>query len=189
MSANLVWYAAYGSNLSEERFRFYIEGGRPEGAAVELRGCRDRRRPAETRPFLAPGRLVFGKHSTNWGGGVAFLDLEASGQAYCRLYLITPEQFLDVAAQENRLEVGSLHLDLPAGGRERDIGAGFYPLVVNLGELEGRPVLTITDRGVELRPPSKAYLRWVTEGLRTAHDLDERTLNAYLEAAGAFWED
>lgn len=33
MTEPLVWYAAYGSNLAAARFRCYVVGGRPAGAA------------------------------------------------------------------------------------------------------------------------------------------------------------
>ncbi len=36
-----VWYVAYGSNLSLERFTAYLQGGRPAGGARKYPGCRD----------------------------------------------------------------------------------------------------------------------------------------------------
>ena len=37
MERRLIWYASYGSNLSAERFAYYLAGGRPAGD-TNLRG-------------------------------------------------------------------------------------------------------------------------------------------------------
>src|SRR6266851_737509 len=39
-AAGQGWYAAYGSNLAEDRFLCYVRGGRPAGGKVNLLGCR-----------------------------------------------------------------------------------------------------------------------------------------------------
>ena len=44
-----VWYVAYGSNLSRERFRAYLEGGRPVGSRRHYAGGRDTSPPRESR--------------------------------------------------------------------------------------------------------------------------------------------
>ncbi|CCH80358.1 hypothetical protein BN12_90013 [Nostocoides japonicum T1-X7] len=44
---DLVWYAAYGSNLSLERFHCYVAGGRPPGGRHTYPGCRDASPPRE----------------------------------------------------------------------------------------------------------------------------------------------
>ena len=36
-----IWYVAYGSNLSRERFCHYLRGGRPDGVERDYPGCRD----------------------------------------------------------------------------------------------------------------------------------------------------
>ena len=36
-----IWYVAYGSNLSRERFCTYLRGGRPDGSERDYPGCRD----------------------------------------------------------------------------------------------------------------------------------------------------
>src|SRR3712207_9491342 len=46
-----------------------------------------------------------------WGGGMAIYDADAPGEVAARAYLITAEQFVDILAQEMRLEPG-LDVDL-----------------------------------------------------------------------------
>ena len=100
--AGLVWYAGYGSNLSRERFACYVAGGAPPGADHVYAGCRDRTAPRATTTLRFPGRLRFAGTSTVWGGGLAYLDLDAPGEVVARGYLVTTEQLDDVAAQETR---------------------------------------------------------------------------------------
>lgn len=95
-----LWYAGYGSNIDEDRFTCYLTGGRPPGARRENPGARDPSPPQAQRPVVLPGQMFFGWESATWGGGVAFLDARAEGTALARAYLITGEQFADVAAQE-----------------------------------------------------------------------------------------
>jgi gamma-glutamylcyclotransferase (GGCT)/AIG2-like uncharacterized protein YtfP len=84
-----VWYAAYGSNLSAERFMEYIEG------------CAD---PSEwsdccLRDF--PGGVYFGDESSGWDlGGVAFYDPQLPGKTHMRLYKISRAQLDEVQDQE-----------------------------------------------------------------------------------------
>src|SRR5205823_6117258 len=51
----LVWYVSYGSNLSAERFHYYIRGGRPPGAARTYPGARDRALPRADEAVWLPG--------------------------------------------------------------------------------------------------------------------------------------
>jgi hypothetical protein len=158
--AELVWYAAYGSNMSRRRFQHYLKGGRPEGAKRVLPGCSDPSDPIDDRPWVSAGQLVFAKHSTNWGGGVAFLDTDrAEARARFRLYLVTSDQFTEIWEQE---------------------GSEFYPLVPHLGDVEGHRVVTVTDRTDAYERPSDAYLGYVVEGLRESHGLTAEEASAYL---------
>ena len=72
----LVWYVAYGSNLSQDRFACYVAGRPAGGRPAQLPGCRDRTPPREIVGLPAPGPLRFGGLSRVWGGGLAFLDPE-----------------------------------------------------------------------------------------------------------------
>lgn len=179
-----VWYAAYGSNLSSARFRYYLRGGTPPGTTHRYPGSRDGTEPAEMRTSEIDRDLVFGGASVTWGGGVAFVHPEPSpAQTRARLYLVTLRQFEDVVAQENWLEPGSLRVDDPSAP-ESDLGPDLtYGLVLNVGERDGVPVLTVTrPRGVAPAAPSQAYLRHVVDGLREAFDMDAEAVVAYLAA-------
>lgn len=187
----LVWYAAYGSNLSRSRFDCYLKGGRAEGAAREYEPSRDTSDPRSHRPWNLPGALVFGKESLNWtGGGVAFLDTDSSEKARGRLYLVTHAQFEDIVAQENHRPVGDVTLPSIGAGYRSDLEQGFYPLVIVLGELDDYPIATITDRLSEHRKPSPAYLRHVAQGLRESHHMSDYQIADYLSGrpgiVGAF---
>ncbi|MEZ5092996.1 histone deacetylase [Nocardioides sp.] len=161
----LVWYAAYGSNLLAGRFTCYLEGGRPPGAARTYVGCRDTRPWRASRPVAIPGQLCFGGLSPTWGGGLAFLTHPAAGEARGRGYLVTAGQLADLARQEAR--VGPEHrLTLtPAGGRWHDVVPA-YESVLGLGELDGHPAFTLTTAGsLAAAPPAPAYVRTILAGL------------------------
>lgn len=184
-----LWYAAYGSNLSRERFTTYLSGGRPVGAAREYPGARDRRPPSDDRALLLPGRIFFAGLSLTWGGGMAFYDPDAAGTVYARAYRITAAQFSDVAAQEMRRPPGA-DLDLePVLLRHRHTyGPGRYETLHLVGELEERPVLTFTaptDHGLVPNPPAAGYLATIARGLREGHGLDDGAVADYLAAASA----
>ena len=112
-----LWYVAYGSNLSLERFRVYLQGGRPVGGARDYPGCRDPLGPERDVSLMIPGGLRFVGVSSVWGGGMAVYDARAGGEIAARAYLITAEQFVDVLAQEMRLEPG-LDVNLAPGARD-----------------------------------------------------------------------
>lgn len=173
---SLVWYAAYGSNCSFDRFRTYLEGGTPPGATHVQRGARDPAAPRADGPIRFPSAVCFRGHSTWWGGAPAFLEHAPSTRgALGRRYLITVEQFEDVLAQENRLEVVSpVAVDRPPGDRQR-VTDGPYGQVVSLEPIDGHPVLTFTSPAApehrEPAAPSAAYLGTIVRGLAEVHEL------------------
>lgn len=183
---DLVWYAAYGSNLSRERFRYYIEGGLPPGSQrpEPYSGCRNTEMPATDKASELEGALAFGKRSTSWQGcGVAFLEVEAPVmRARARIYLITHEQFEDVVAQENGKKKGDLQLpELVPGMEPHVLPAGFYPRVIVVGNEDGYSVATITDQSIEHRKPSSEYLHHVAQGLRESHHMSDYQIADYLK--------
>jgi hypothetical protein len=179
-----VWYASYGSNLARERFLCYLQGGRPRGARRTYPGARDRSLPVEDRAMTLPGEMFFGWESPTWGGGIAFYDAHAAGSTLARAYLVTVQQFADVAAQEMHREPGD-DLDLTEvleQGRH-ELGPGRYEALHLVGELEGLPVLTFTTpdpTALQRNSPAPAYTHLVAEGLRDAHGLTDGDLAAYL---------
>ena len=186
-----VWYVAYGSNLGEDRFRCYLVGGRPDGGTRTYEGCRDPSDPAGCFSLEVSGALVFAGESGVWGGGMAFFDPDGPGSVACRAYLVTPEQFADVAAQEMRLEPGgefaqALASVLPDLGELHRMGPGRYETVVRVDTRDGIPLLTVTNhdiQGLALAAPSAPYLRSIATGLREAHGWDDARIASYLAAA------
>lgn len=185
MTPELVWYVAYGSNLCAARFACYLSGGAPPGATRNYPGCRDRRPARGSIPVTLPGTLYFSGESGVWTGGMAFYDHHTPGPTYGRGYLITAEQFADVAAQEMHREPGEF-LDLTdvlATG-QHEFGPGRYETVLLVGERDGHPMVTFTAPGraadVPHTAPAAAYLRMLAAGLAEIHDLTREQIAAYL---------
>ncbi len=184
-----VWYVSYGSNMSAARLATYLEGGRPAGGRRHNPGARNRRPPRHDLPVELPGGLYFAGESRQWGGGTAFYDHEASGgPTVARAYLITAEQFADVAAQEmNRMpEVGDPIEEVVLGGIVDGVhraGPGHYETLIEVGRLDGAPMLLFTAphgrRHVEHTAPSGVYLATLAIGLRESRGWDEETVEQY----------
>jgi hypothetical protein len=183
-SSDLIWYAAYGSNLDPARFDVYLYGGRPDGGHRDYPGTRDAEAALATRPTVLPGDVVFGWESPTWGGGVAFFDAEGSGEVPAAAYLLTRRQFSDVVDQEIWRQPGSDHdfAEVISAGRSA-LGPGRYETVHRVGDLDGHPVLTFTaDVLPALNAPSPAYLATMVRGLRAGHGLSDDEIAALLLA-------
>ncbi|MGN6575190.1 MAG: histone deacetylase [Nocardioides sp.] len=186
-----IWYVAYGSNLGLRRFRCYLAGGRPAGGSRSYEGCRDPADPKRTAGVVVRGALVFAGDSGVWGGGMAFLDPEASSEVACRAYLVTADQLADVAAQEMRRHPGgdfarTLVDLLDEVVAMHSVGPGRYETVARLGEVDGTPMFTVTcsdpDRLTPV-PPTAPYLRSICLGLREAHGWEADRVADYLLTA------
>jgi hypothetical protein len=180
-----VWYVAYGSNLSADRFYYYLRGGQPPGAALTYPGARDRSLPREDKAVWIPGVVYFATKSGVWGGGRALYDPDIPGTAAARAYLITVEQFSDVAAQEMYREPG-VDLDLAeiaTVGRVH-AGDGRYETFILVGHDKQAPMVTFTApwgiQDVPLLSPSATYLRMLGRGLCEAHGWDQQETAEYL---------
>lgn len=186
MTTDHIWYASYGSNLSAARFGFYLSGGRPPGASRTYPGARDTTPPVADRALHVPGEIFFGWDSPTWGGGgIAFLDLAAGGEALVRAYRITHEQLADVVAQEMHRDPGdALDVDELIGARRLVLGPGRYETLAVVADIEGEPVVTFTCPDDDARPavnaPSGAYLAMIAAGLREAHGLSTPQIRDYL---------
>uniref|UniRef100_A0A0G4I672 Gamma-glutamylcyclotransferase n=1 Tax=Chromera velia CCMP2878 TaxID=1169474 RepID=A0A0G4I672_9ALVE len=118
----LVWYASYGSNLDERRLLAYIEGSTAPGATFQQQGCRDGRRPIQSRALTLNHQLYFAGTSHIWKGSPCFITHAplhvsaedggsvADGERNCdavhmRMYLVRESQFWDIVAQENKIDV------------------------------------------------------------------------------------
>jgi hypothetical protein len=192
----VIWYAAYGSNLHRARFDVYLRGGTPAGATHVYPGCRDPSDPADERAWECACRLRFGGRSRTWGGGVALVD-PGPGDAptKLRLYLVTLEQFEDVVAQENWLAPGAVELSDATYDPHHVIGPDHtYRVVLSLGELDGTPVLTVTQDAVTATAsPTLRYLRHIAQGLHESHGCSAPEIADYLArrpgVEGAFRRD
>lgn len=183
-----VWYAAYGSNLSPERFDRYLSGGRPEGAVRTYAGCRNTAAPSDRRPTSLPGRVFFGAASQVWGGGMAFYDPAAPGPSYATAYRLTVEQFADVWSQECHRPPGA---SLPVADiAERGSwlgGSGHYDRILRVGSLDAEPVLTFTFAGSSpaANPPAPAYAATIERGLVATHGLSAAAAAAHVAGLSA----
>lgn len=188
-----VWYAAYGSNLSRARFETYLSGGRPAGGTRTYPGARDRTPPADQRALLLPGQLYFAWESATWTGGVAFYDPTGPTDGVAtRAYLLTVQQFSDVAAQEMHHFPGRKGTDLDVHAllrhaRSVTLGDGRYETLHRVGTIENLPVVTFsaswTAASAPLNSPSAAYLRMIASGLQDAHLWSAPQICNYLLAA------
>jgi hypothetical protein len=180
-----LWYAAYGSNMSASRFRCYVEGGCPPGAARTYPGCRDRTLPTRDEPITVPGGVYFALESRVWGGGLALYDPDLPGDTPARAYLLTVGQFSDLAAQEmHREPVTDLDLADAIGTGRHQLGPGRYETLVKVGERHGYPVLTLTApwsaTEVDWAAPAASYLRQLGTGLREAHGWGDTRIATHL---------
>ncbi|MDG4804224.1 histone deacetylase [Micromonospora sp. WMMD980] len=183
---SFLWYVAYGSNLHAARLDWYLRGGRPPGGLRAYPGCRDCRPPRRTVPVLIPGGIYFAGESRAWTGGMAFYDPELPGRAAVRGYLVTIEQFADIAAQEMYRPPGAdlAGIRTAAGTGRATLGPGRYETLLRVGERDGLPMLTFTagHRAVEVpwNRPAAVYLGMLARGLREAHGWDVARTVGYL---------
>jgi hypothetical protein len=162
-----VWYACYGSNLSSERFSYYIEGGFCPLNNKNYDGCKDKTLWTESKICQKPGSMYFARTSDSWGGyGVAFYDPEANGTVIMRLYKVTWGQLLDIQKQEGN-------------------HPHWYGWLVSLGvDPDGCPVYTITSTRKEaINHPSEKYLNLIRDALINECGFDDSAADKYLEAA------
>ena len=175
------------------RFRCYLSGGRPAGGSREYAGCRDPSDPSGPQGVEVPGGLVFaGGVAACGAGGWRSTTAPRPGVVAGRAYLITAEQFADVAAQELRRPPGGefardLAGLLPDVESMVTTGPGRYETVVRLGELDG--VADVHDHPPRRREPRRWRRRrrrtcaGSSIGLRESHGYDDARIARYLVAA------
>jgi hypothetical protein len=191
-----LWYAAYGSNMAGDRFHCYLAGGCPPGATRTYPGARDRTLPRDSRPARLDGSVYFAWKSPTWGGGIAFYDPDAGGEAVGVAYRLSLGQFSDVAAQEMHREPGT-DLDLAElwdSGRHA-LGPGRYESLHVVGRIDRLPVVTFTaswaPEDIDYNPPTAAYLATMARGLSEAHGWATDEIADYLLARpglGTAWD-
>ena len=190
---NEVWYACYGSNIREERFMCYISGGTPPGALKNFEGCSDKSKPKASGTIEIPYQMYFAKESPTWnGGGICFLKPEKDEKVNTlgRRYLISSGQFIDLVRQELKFD-GTIEIDFEHLTREGFFNCmtdGRYGLLLYLGEIEGKPVVTFTSEiylEKEINRPDKAYLSTIIRGLKEVYDLsNEELFNYFIKKTG-----
>ena len=162
-----VWYACYGSNLSAERFSYYIEGGFCPLNNKNYKGCKDKTLWKESKICQKPGNMYFARTSDTWDGcGVAFYNPETEGSVIMRLYKVTWGQLLDIQKQEGN-------------------HPHWYGWLVSLGvDPDDCPVYTITSTRKEaINHPSEKYLNLIRDALINECGFDDSAADKYLEAA------
>lgn len=162
-----VWYACYGSNLSSERFSYYIKGGQLPNNGKEYEGCRDQSDWIESSMKFFDGEIYFGNKSKTWfGGGVMFYDPSAEGQVFMRLYKITREQMEDVQKQEG-------------------LSPNWYGNLVDLGKADdGYQIYTITSENRRpVNPPHDAYYDLIRKALAEENGMGYEWTDEYMKKA------
>jgi len=166
---DLVWYAAYGSNLWPERFMVYLNGGTAPGSTVASPGARDTTPPRATERSSTNYERFFAGVAKRWhGGGVAFLGTQPGAHdTLLRLYLVTAEQFEDVFMQENGLsEPIPIDFAAAAASGHADLATGWYGRLLHLGTHDdGHGIFTFTSANPPPRnPPHESYLATIRNG-------------------------
>jgi hypothetical protein len=158
-----VWYACYGSNISEDRLMIYINGD-INGNFAKSDGCRDKSKPIESKSYIIRRRLYFAKHSLKWNGGVAFLNYRSLGKIYGKIYKIKKSQFIDILNQEQRLKD--------------------YDTIIYIGKYKKVPIYTFTalHKLKDLEKPSEEYLNVIKKGIIETYDkLSLKRIDKYIE--------
>jgi len=165
-----VWYAGYGSNLSEQRFSCYIQGGKPTYGKITDNPCSDSDLPSENHPFTIPYRLYFAlppkkKKTNNWGqGGVAYIEpneeKNKDNWTKGRIWKISRDQYDEVKIKEGASYNHEIYID------NRD----------------GIPIITITNQNrlSNVLAPSESYIKTIMEGLMETYDMDDDAIVSYL---------
>ena len=190
-SQDKVWYACYGSNLLEERFLCYIKGGQPKGAKTTYEGCSDKTIPTDNEDFYICSELYFAKESGNWdNGGVAFIRtlFEPQASTIGRIYLVTKGQLIDIARQETSTKT-ELTIDFDKAiedGSHIFKRPSWYGNIIYLGQQNDYPIFTLTNENdlQQLTKPSKNYIKTISDGIKEAHNFDDKTILEYLRSKG-----
>ena len=158
-----IWYACYGSNLSEKRFLCYIEGGTCELNNKTYPGCTDKTYFKETAYITVNGEMYFGNSSSSWNGkGVAFFDPETDGTTYMKLYQINYSQLMDLQRMEGK-------------------SANWYGKIYCIGIKEDHPVYTLTSENRRPKKlPDEKYFSLIAEELKEQFLLSDREAISYI---------
>jgi hypothetical protein len=114
-----------------------------------------------SKPYAIAHNIYFDRFSKKWNGGVAFLNHLEPGYAYGRAYQLTYDAFKKIQKEE-----------------------GWYPVVVQLPLIDGKPAFTFTQVSHgERSKPSDLYLSVIYKGLSETYSKEEiLNLIVYLNA-------
>ncbi|MCK5811435.1 MAG: hypothetical protein KAG94_00925 [Clostridiales bacterium] len=148
MSDNYYWYLSYGSNIFDERFKFYITGGYCEFNNKKYNGCTDKTWPLKNKAKIIHHKMYFAKSSSSWGGGgVCFINPIPNPKVitYGRMYLVTKEQYEQIWCQE---------------------GKSWYNKKIIIGQDEGIDIVTFTNsKNLLITKPHQSYKDVIIKGL------------------------
>ena len=161
-----VWYAGYGSNLSEKRFSNYIKGGICNSNGIIYNGCSDKSDWVETKTAKFKGKMYFGNQSRSWcGKGVAFFDENGDSEVQMKLYKITRGQLEDVQFQEGSSDI-------------------WYGKKVFLGfDNDGCEIYTLTSKELRIEnEPAPEYVELIKNALKNECGYSDMSALRYIEA-------
>ena len=195
---NMLWYAAYGPNVHRDRLLECIRGGVSRFTGAAQPGCRDKSDPVRDYALAINRELYFARNSDSWAGAVAFVRAQPSrSQTLGRAYLVTQEQFEDIAAQENGKRPGDpdMRLDYAYAEQHEECffnprdpsrsgtgGAMWYGRIIRTGTRESWPVFALSaewDGYVGISPPGRAYIRCIADGIRQLGKISHKALTEY----------
>jgi gamma-glutamylcyclotransferase (GGCT)/AIG2-like uncharacterized protein YtfP len=171
-NTDLVWYAAYGSNMLYERMMCYLNGGYFRNQGRNHNQCHDTTAPRDKMAYEIPFDMYYGNQSGSWDNmGVSFLDSSKPGKAYGVAYLISKEQFEHLYKAEN-------------GGFEPRPDSIWYTNKLKLGFHDNIPVMTLTNhKVVGKNQASQKYLQVLMEGLRENYpNLTDEEIEDYVQS-------
>lgn len=167
-----IWYVAYGSNLFEERIKYYIEGGLCIYNGRRYRGCKDKTLYSDTRPVMIPYDMYYSNYNRgSWkNSAVSFLDLSRPGKAYGRAYKIKRSQLEDIHLQEGTSSL-------------------WYPDCIQLDDIDGLPAYTASNYQVKQKDSfnkvSAEYGYVLFKGLKETYpELSDDDIYSYLKNCG-----
>lgn len=189
-ASQYVWYATFGSGLSKEHFLQSISGKQPHQTLRHNRGCTDTSEPLKDVFISLPYRLFFAGSCQFDDGGHAFIDYRQDDTAHtvARAYLITKEQFTEIASQENKQSIVK-QLPFKAAATHGHAAIGYdssdYGELLYCGTMDGCPIYSLTTSNPDVPPvaPSGAYTKLICKGLSEANHVDRKMAIEYLLSA------
>ncbi len=195
---DMLWYAAYGSKVNRDHFLEYIRGGKSAFTGQTYPGCRNSQDPIRDYALVVNHELYFARNSHPWGGAMAFVRSEETrAQTLGRAYLITAEQFVDIACQQNGRRPGDrdflVNYTYSEGVKEsyfnpndpsKPAGQGkqWYGRILKLGARESWPVFTVTAEWSgygEVNAPGRSYLNVIVKGIQQMGRISRQAMVEY----------